>query len=61
MMDRCITTSHGLLDVQVWVGRDSRVVVSLARVYPGLEAIGGALGEDEEQAVERLRQAVEHA
>ena len=59
MTTRCITTSRGLLDLQVWVGRDSRVVVSLAREYPGLEAVGGAMGEDEEQAVERLRQAVE--
>lgn len=57
--DRQIVTRFGLLDVSVQIREDGRCVARLAGDYPELEQLGWAIGDTEDDAVERLAALVE--
>lgn len=59
--DRRLRTRFGLLDVALRTRADGTVVATLAQPeqHPRLSAVTAAFGEDEEQAVERLAEALE--
>lgn len=59
--NRQVQTSRGLLDVDVWVTGTGSHAARLHGQYPGLEAVGGAFGATSDEAVDRLREAVERA
>ncbi len=59
--DRRIATRLGLLDIAVQLREDGRCLARLAGDYPELEHLGGAIGETEEEAVERLAAMVDES
>ncbi len=58
---RQIATPHGLHDVEVSTRDDGRATARLLDAHPALEGIGGAVGDDTDQAVQLLQEACERA
>jgi hypothetical protein len=59
--DRQIQTRLGLLDVAVQLREDGRCTARLAGDSPELEHLGGAIGDTEDEAVERLAAMVDRS